>query len=398
VAAVIWAASLLSLAIAVLTNATGGTDAASILAATLAVISSVTVGAVLVTRLPNNLIGWVLLLSGFLLALSLGLGGLATYGLDLHPGSVPGAIWIAWLSGLTWMPFSVGLAFYLPLLFPSGHLPSARWRPVAFLGIIAVACSTVRNALSPFAPGTFPPVDRNPLAIGGALGGVISLLGAASNLIGVVALPLVAASLVIRSRRASGVERQQLKWLASVVAIVGPALVLAIVFGQDANGVGTLIGNVAWLIVLAGFGLAPIAIGLAVLRYRLYEIDRVIRRTIVYGILASFLAAAYGGSVVALSEALNGLTSSNSLAIAGSTLLVAGLFNPIRTRISASVDRQFYRSRYDAERELDAFGARLRGAAELDGLSDEIAATVLRTLQPTSARIWLRDEPDGKID
>ena len=179
--AVGWLTSAAALGVGMATTPWGDPSAPDIVQAAaivLAVLSPVTVGAILMFRLPRNAIGRVLLVSGLMLALNIGTTGLAQYGLVSHPGSVPGAIWVAVFSEVTWVPFMVGLALYLPLLFPSGRLPSPRWRPVAVLGLVAIGISTLQNAFSPFAPGTFPPEVVNPLAVGGPVADLLSLLGA----------------------------------------------------------------------------------------------------------------------------------------------------------------------------------------------------------------------------
>jgi hypothetical protein len=387
VGATVWAVSMLLLAIGLLTEPSGnGNDPVTNAVVTLAVLSLETVGAILVIRLPRNLIGWLLLACGFLIAFNLGTSGVADYGLNVHPGSVPGAIWLVVLSGLTWMPFSVGLGFYLPLLYPSGHLLSPRWRPVAFLGVVAIVFSTAQNALAPFTPGAFPPADQNPLAIGGPVGDLAALLGAASKVYGVFALPLAAASLVIRYRRASGIERQQLRWLAAVGIIVGPALVVAITAGITGEAE---VANAAWLIVLVGFALLPIAIGVAVLRYRLYEIDRLISRTVAYGLLTAIVGGLFVGLILVFQAVLAPVTRSNELAVAGSTLVVAALFQPLRRRLQRLVDRRFNRARYDTERTVATFAARLRDEVDLKTLRAEVLATVAETVEPSSVSLWL---------
>jgi hypothetical protein len=389
VGAMVWAVSLLLLAVGLLTEPSGnGNDPVTNASVILAVLSLATVGAILVIRLPRNLIGWLLLACGFLIAFNLGTSGLADYGLNVHSGSVPGAIWLAVLSGLTWMPFSAGLGFYLPLLYPSGHLLSPRWRPVAFLGVVAIVFSTAQNALAPFTPGAFPPADQNPLAIGGPVGDRPALLGAASKVFGVFALPLAAASLVIRYRRASGIERQQLKSLAAVGIIVGPARVVAITAGSTG---GVEVANAAWLIVLVGFALLPVAIGVAVLRYRLYDIDRLISRTVAYGLLTAIVGGLFIGFILVFQAVLAPVTHSNELAVAGSTLLAAALFQPLRRRVQRLVDRRFNRARYDAERTVAAFASRLRDEVDLEQLRAEILANVAHTVEPSSVSLWLRE-------
>lgn len=380
---------MLLFAIGLLTEPSGnGNDPVTNAVGTMAVLSIATVGAILVIRLPGNRIGWLLLACGFLIAFNLGTSGVADYGLNVHPGSVPGAIWLAVLSKVTWTPFSAGLGFYLPLLYPSGHLLSPRWRPVAFLGVVAIVFSTAQYGLAPFTPGAFPPADQNPLAIGGPVGDLAALLGVAGKVFGVFALPLAAASLVIRYRRASGVERQQLKSLAAVGIIVGPAIVVAITAGITG---GAEVANAAWLIVLVGFALLPVAIGVAVLRYRLYEIDRLISRTIAYGVLTAIVGGLFVGFILVFQAVLAPVTQSNELAVAGSTLLVAALFQPLRRRLQRLVDRRFNRARYDAERTVAAFAARLRDEVDLEQLRAEILANVAQTVEPSSVSLWLRE-------
>ena len=247
-AAVLWVLSVVSLAIGVLIPPSSGPNApdlVSILFAGLAVVLPVTVGAILVTRLPRNPIGWLLLLSGLSLALNLGASGLVGYRLDDIARGASGADWIALLAQVTFLTFVVGLGLYVPRLYPSGHLPSRRWRPVALLGIAAIVCGTLKNLLLPFPSGTYPPSVTNPLAVGGAAANLASLLDVLTTLIGVIALPLVATSLVIRYRRASGIEREQLKWIASVAAIVVPALVVGIVLSSETSGTLGAISTVA---------------------------------------------------------------------------------------------------------------------------------------------------------
>ena len=389
VAAVIWVTALASLAIGVLGAPTSGPNApnlASLLATSVAVLSPVTVGVMLVIRLPRNLIGWLLLLSGLSLALNVGASSL----IDDPSNGIPGAVWIALLAQITFLPFVVGLGLYVPLLYPSGHLPSPRWRPVAVLGLLALMFGTIKNLLLPFPEGTYAPAIQNPLAVGGTAADLVSLLDVATTLIGVIALPLVAASLVIRYRRASGIERQQLKWLAYVAAIVVPALVVGIVTSSETSGTLGTVSNVAWLVGLFGFGLLPVAIGVAVLRYRLYEIDRIISRTIGWATVTGLLVVVFSVAILLFQAVLAPLTGGNTVAVAASTLLAAALFQPLRRRVQIRVDRRFNRARYDAERIVAAFAGRLRDEVDLGQLRTEITAAADHTVQPVSVSLWLR--------
>jgi len=400
VAGATWVGGLLLLAIALLAPVSGGpTDlvgvTVSVLALLLGILPTITVGTILVMRLPRHPIGWLLLACGLLLALNAAVSNLADDGLNVHPGSVPGAIWFAWLSQWVSLPFTVVLLVYLPLLFPTGRLPSHRWRLVAVAGVVALVFAVAQNALIPFPVGTFPPAIQNPLVVSGSALDLALAVGVWGWMILVVTVPLALASLVVRYRHGSGIEREQLKWFAAVLALAGPALVIGALTNNATSGVGVEVSTDAFAVSGFGMALLPVAIGIAVLRYRLYDIDLVIRRTLVYGALALLLAVAYGGSVLLLSALLAPLTAENSLAVAGSTLVVAALFSPVRNRVRSIVDRRFYRSRYDATRELADLSQRLRGEVDLDGVKAEVVATIGRTLQPTSASIWLRAEGNG---
>jgi hypothetical protein len=195
---------------------------------------------------------------------------------------------------------------------------------------------------------------------------------------------------VIRYRRAAGIERAQLKWFALVMAISLPALLVRFsLYGND--GVELIVSNVALLVAYAGFALLPVAIGIAILRYRLYEIDRLISRTISYGVLTAIVGGLFGGFILVFQAVLAPVTGSNELAVAGSTLLVFALFQPLRRRVQRLVDRRFNRSRYDAERTVAAFAGRLRDEVDLDALKLEILATVTRAVEPTTVALWLRE-------
>jgi hypothetical protein len=353
----------------------------------LAALSFATAGAILVSRLPENIIGWLLALGGLGFALSSGAPGLADAGLIVHPGSVPGAIWFAWLTQWIWAP-AIFAVILLALVYPSGRLLSSRWRPVAVTTVVVVAYISLGAAAASGPMGSFP--VQNPVAI---TGGVADIYGdffvPALLIVALVAL-LAAASLVIRYRRAAGVERAQLKWFAAVAALSIPTLILGTAtFGL--NGVAGIISSVANFVSILGFALLPVAVGIAVLRYRLYEIDRLISRTIAYGALTAIVGGLFVGCVLVLQAVLEPLTQSNELAVAGSTLLVAALFQPLRRRVQRLVDRRFNRSRYNAERTLSAFAGRLRDEVDLEELRAEILATVAQTVEPSTVSLWLRE-------
>jgi len=403
VAWAMWALALTSYAIAVATTQAGGpNDPVAAIVQGLGIFPAITVGAVLAARLPRNLIGWLLLVAGLFYVVTGAATGLADY-FGVNQGGVPVAIWFAWLSGWTFVPFVVLALVYLPLLFPTGRLLSSRWRVVAWGAAVAGVAAMVQSAVAPFTPGEYPAAVQNPLLVnaGGTVGDIATMVGNLSLGVIVVALLLAMASLVIRYRRASGIERQQLKWFGAVIGIAGPALAIALVTSNATSGIWVDVSNVTWAIGLVGLALLPIAVGIAVLRYRLYDIDLVIRRTLVYGVLAALLAAAYGGSVLLLSAVLAPLTAENSLAVAGSTLVVAALFSPVRTRVKSVVDRRFYRSRYDARHELAELSQRLLGEVDLEGVRSEVVATIERTLQPASVSVWLigrSEKPEARAN
>ena len=351
------------------------------------------VGLLILRRQPRNTIGWVLIAIGLAWGVSGLLDDYAVYGLLVAPGTVPGADVAFALNQGAWAPGFGLMGTFLILLFPDGHLPSPRWAPVAWVAGLALTGVTLVIA---FMPGPYedPPVPglRNP--VGWQAGeGVLQVLL-------VVFLPLVplsvlacAAGLVTRFRRSSGVERQQLKWLASAGAVVGLLYGLAMLCALFVTtGVVTQTPLVS-LVQNAGilsFMLLPGAIGLAVLRHGLYQIDVVINRALVYTSLTATLLLVYLGSVLLLQIALAPLTNESDVAVAGSTLAVAALFGPARSRIQRAVDQRFYRSRYDAELTVDLFATRLRDEVDLDAVGADLLTAVDSTMQPAHASLWVR--------
>jgi hypothetical protein len=302
---------------------------------------------------------------------------LVQYGLR-HPGAVPALEWIGWVSNWAWVP-AILMILLLPVLFPDGRPLSPGWRPLVWAIMAGALVSLIGSALVPGIVDA--PSLPNPLGLSGAAGA--RLEQALPKLF--LGLPVVAvaatASLIVRFRRARGVERQQLKWLAYAAGVLALASVI-----QDSwlGGWATAAVDVALLAI-------PTAIGVAILRYRLYDIDRLINRTLVYGLLTAMLAAVYAAVVLALGQLFGGIGSEPpSWAVAGATLAVAALFQPARRRIQAVVDRRFNRRKYDAAKTIDAFGARLRDQVDLDTLLVELLAVVDQTMQPTTASLWLR--------
>ena len=349
----------------------------------LATLSATTVGALLASRRPRHPVGWLLLGLGLPVALSGVATGFANYGLIARPGTLPAADWAAVYHSVSILIAFACLQFVL-LLTPTGSPPSPRWRRWAWVAGGAAGLALVTSLLLPLDEpyGSVP----NPLAVPGLAG----LLRPASNLAWAVTafgLPVSAASLLLRFRRAGGVERQQLRWLvlaaalaAAVVAVTGLALALGLL---APTGNEVLLGWVSAVVL----GLMPLATGAAILRYRLYDLDRIISRTVAYGLLTLVLGGGYAVVVLGLGQLLG---RDSSLVVAAATLCVAALFQPLRRRIQAAVDRRFNRRRYDATRVIDEFGARLREQVDLDALSAELLVVADRTMQPTQASIWLR--------
>jgi hypothetical protein len=352
------------------------------------------VGAIVASRQPANAVGWLLLAIGILLAL----GSLVDT--NIRSASAPALELSAWLSEWMWFGWLICAGCFLPLVFPNGRLLSRRWRPVLWLGVVAFLARAGGTA---FAPGPLDidsprPID-NPVGIEGA-GSLLSAIGRAGDVLAVAAFLLAGASLVVRFRRSRGTERQQLKWFAYVALLAVTGLAVAmfhVLFGTqpgESGGGGwvDVLGAVGWSTALLTIGVGiPLATGMAILRHRLYDIDVVIRRTLVYGALTMTLAASYVGSVLLLQLALSPLTEDSGLAIAGSTLAAAALFRPAGARIQAAVDRRFYRRKYDASRTVAAFSARMRDEVELDSLSAELRGVVRETMQPAHVSLWLRE-------
>ena len=339
------------------------------------------VGAVVVSRHPSNSIGWLFCVAGIPFGVSGVAYGWGAYGLFAEPGALPGAEWGAWLGSWLFAPSLFAVPALLFLLFPDGKPPSRRWRPVVWLILVGVGATTLGSALMP-GRLTEPPFKgiENPAGVEAA-GTAIEAVSFAGFITLFLGILLGAVALVARFRRARGDERQQLKWF--VAAGGAFALVIAVVISPWFESSDTT----GQLLVLMAFAAIPIAAGVAILKYRLYEIDRVINRALVYGALTAILAAGYLGCVL-LAQLVIGAESGLSVAI--STLAMAALFRPARARIQAGVDRRFYRRRYDAALTLEAFGGRLREQLDLDALGADLRGVVHDTVQPAHVSLWLR--------
>jgi hypothetical protein len=344
-------------------------------------LGAASAGAVIASRLPRNAVGWIFLAQGTGLGLVMLCWAWSGLGLDGDVGRGHGPEPVAWLASWLFLPVIFGLPMFLLLLFPDGRFLTRRWR---WVGVAVAAVVTVGSLTSAFLPREFTdgPIE-NPYAAGGVLRDLLEPLSLVSAALAAPAFALVVAGLFVRWRRSRGIERQQLKWFTYAAALVGVGFagVFVTVDGTLNDAFFTL-----GLFALAG---VPIAAGIAILRYRLYDIDVVINRTLVYGALTATLAAVYVGSVLLLQLVLS---PGSDLAIAGSTLAVAGIFRPARGRIQEAVDRRFYRHKYDAVHTVESFSARLRDEIELDRLSAELQAVVAKTMQPAHVSLWLREK------
>lgn len=356
------------------------------------IVIDVTVGAIVASRRPENPVGWLLCLSGIVVSMSSFTSEYAIYALLAQPNSLPAGEAMAWI-GSWLLPIIIGLQVFYLLLFPTGRLPSRRWRWLAWLTVAFGVAGITSSAFASGAyMGSLGPI-RNPLGIEG----FTSVWKAVLYTLAPVLYAATALSLLMRLRRAVGVERQQIKWLAYAAGIFAIGVVFNIVnYAIDTPRWFEWVG----LVVFTAAGTATtVSIGIAILRYRLYDIDILINRTLVYGSLTAMLALLYIGGVTAtqaLFEALTGQQKLPQLAIVVSTLVIAALFNPLRRRIQSVMDRRFYRRKYDARRTLDAFSARLRDETDLDALRTELVGVVRETMQPAQISFWLRPGSSSK--
>jgi hypothetical protein len=337
-------------------------------------------GGLIAARRPDNRYGWLWLAFGLGLAAIAFTSAYAGVALASSPSGLPGLALAAWGNGLAFAAV-MNLFPFLFLLFPTGRLPSRRWRPWAWA---VVAAGGLMLLAAAFGPGTAAEGVANPLGAGGWLGGIFDRVVDPGFAVLAFATALSAFSLLLRFRHARGVERQQLKWFAYGAALMGVFLVSPAFGLEDYGLVDLLLGTLALSGVYAG-------IGIAVLRYRLYDIDRLINRTLVYGLLTALLGGTYAGLVLAFGQVLG---RSSSLAVAIATLATAAVFRPARRRIQAVVDRRFNRRRYDAAQTIQAFSTRLRDEVDLDTLSAELLAVIDQTMEPVTASLWLRPPTD----
>ena len=355
---------------------------------TVVALSFSTVGGVIAPRLPpHNPVGWIFCTLGLLAGMRLFVAEYAIVTLLAEPGTplsrLPAGEALAWVSSWLWVS--------LALLFPNGRPPTPRWRSFAWLIGVVVVVGTVAVAVWPETAAGFDLINH-PLGIEVATDAV--------NPVEIIlyTLALVAmSSLVVRLRHTKGVERQQVKWFAYAVVVLAISSILAYVVSETL-GIRWL-GSISSVLVIVGVMGLPVAMGIAIFRYRLYNIDLIINRTLVYVSLTVTLVALYFGGIVVLQRVFVLLTGEQStIAVVASTLLIAALFTPLRRRIQSLIDRRFYRRKYDARKTLEAFSAKLRDETDLDALSYDLVGVVRETMQPAHVTLWLRSEtaPKGK--
>jgi hypothetical protein len=347
------------------------------------------VGVLLAIRRPSNPIGWIFLAILLVFASSLaaeGLGGAAVKGRSAPlPGGLPLAlIWVE-----TWAYAAMfGLYYALTVVFPSGRLPAGRVGRAVRASFVVPVGAIIAGGFGPHLAGNFSSVY-----LGRTLDNPVGLLPFPDGLDGLLEIATIGllvggvVSMIVRFRRAHGIEREQLKWLVASLALTAVLIVATVSVLVAVPRVGTAI----WIFALLGFATIPPAVGIAVLRYRLYEIDRIVSRTVGWAVVSAVLLAVFVSVILVTQALLASITTSNTLAVAASTLVVAALFQPIRRRVQTRVDRRFNRARYDADGTVAAFVSRLREQVDLDQLRDEMNGTVAQTVQPTSLGVWLRE-------
>jgi hypothetical protein len=357
---------------------------------TVVALSFSVVGAVIAPHFPpQNPVGWIFCAIGLVAGMRLFVAEYAIVTLLAEPGSVPGMLpggeALAWISSWLWVSH-IGLFVFLALLFPDGRPPTPRWRPFGWLVGVVIVVGTVSVALWPETAAGFDLVNH-PLGIEVAT----ETLNPVETILYTLGL-IATVSLLVRLRRSKGEERQQLKWFAYAVTVLAASAILAYVVSESIDALW--LGWISSVLVMVSVVGLPVAVGIAILRYHLYNIDLIINRTLVYGALTAVLVVLYFGSIVVLQLLFRTLTGGGSqLVVVASTLAIAALFNPLRHRIQGFIDRRFYRRKYDAAKTLEAFSVKLRDETDLDSLRDDLVGVVRETMQPAHVSLWLRPNP-----
>jgi hypothetical protein len=356
------------------------------------------VGALLLARRPANAIGWIMATIGLMVPVFNTGSAYASYVVATRGRPDALAVFGAWCANWYWFVMLALALIYLPMLFPNGRLISRRWLPFAVIGGMGPFGVAILGALADTLTTGEASGYRidNPIGIEGLSGTTNPTAFVVFEVFFAVGVIGAAASVVVRLRRSRGVERRQLEWFAyTTVVFIGSSIISGI--ASDVTGTRWL-GNVSFSLSMVGLVCLPIAVGVAILRFRLYDIDLIINRTLVYGPLTATLALVYFGGVATTESVFRALTGQNQqpqLAIVVSTLAIAALFSPLRRRIQSYIDRRFYRNRYDARKALEAFSAKLRDETNLDALNAELVGVIDETMQPEHLTLWLR--PDGSL-
>ncbi len=348
-----------------------------------------TVGAIVAIRRPDNIDGWLFCAMGFLFALAALINEYVIAGVLVVPGGLPLTTPLGWLLAWLWVPPLAIAVIFLPLYFPDGRLPSPSWRRVVVFSVVAVVlfAAAISVQPGPIQQATF--LD-NPLGLDTDMATYGSLvLGPAAVLFG-TAIVLAIASLVVRFRRATDEARQQVKWFALAVLIAGATFALSLLVTLITLS-ATTVKALEILVIVALMGI-PTAAGMAILRYRLYDIDRIVSRTIAYAVISAFLVGAYAVVILVLQGPLGRVFGGgDTISVALSTLAVAALFQPVRRWVQRVVDRRFDRARFDAERTAVAFAERLRNEVDIDAVTGDLDRTVQAAMRPSVIGLWLRD-------
>jgi hypothetical protein len=345
----------------------------------LVLVTLAVIGSVVASRQTRNVVGWILCVIPLSLGVLIFCSG-AYWEFDVHDDGARGAAAVvAWFGSWTWVPAMIPTVTLFPLLFPTGRPPTPRWRFVVWMAVAAIASVLFTEMFRPGRLAEFP-VD-NPFGLGIAASPLVHV----GDVVWLVTTILSISSLVVRYRRSRGEERQQIKWV--VVAALFFVLMFAL-SGVIQNTLGH--EDLGFSVIILGWLLIASAVAVAMLRYRLYDIDVVINRALVYGSLTAMLAGTYLGSVLLLQLALDRFTQGSGLAVAASTLATAALVRPARARIQSTVDRRFFRKKYDATQTLERFGARVRQEVDLDLLTAELREVIAETMQPAHVTLWVK--------